>query len=66
MPLKYKTKIVIKTKYICDNVDMEEYIELNAKLAQDWPVIDSKCPPLPEAEEWADLPNKRDQLIEHL
>ena len=46
--------------------DMEEYIELNAKLAQDWPVIDSKCPPLPEAEEWADLPNKRDQLIEHL
>lgn len=46
--------------------EMEEYIELNEKLAKDWPVIDSKSAPLSEAEEWADLPNKRKQLIEQL
>ncbi len=46
--------------------DMDEYIELNEKLAKDWPVIDSKTDPLPDAEDWADLPDKREYLVESI
>ena len=46
--------------------EMGEYVELNEKLAKDWPVIDSKVNALPEAEDWADLPNKREYLMESL
>ena len=30
----------------------EQYLELNAELAQGWPVITQKKDPLPDAEEW--------------
>jgi ferredoxin len=39
-----------------------EYLELNAKLAESWPVIDQKKDALPEADEWKDVAEKRDKL----
>jgi ferredoxin len=52
---------------IYDEVDlpeeMVEYIEINAELAKSWPVIDESKEPLPDSEEWADMPDKRSALI---
>lgn len=49
----------------CDD-DLEEnekhFIELNAELAQNWPVINETKEPLSSAEEWKDKENK----LEHL
>lgn len=39
-----------------------EYTALNAELAQHWPVIEESCDPLPDAESWADVDNKREYL----
>jgi ferredoxin len=41
-----------------------EFLELNARLAAQWPVISSTREPLPDAEHWANVPAKRDQLHE--
>ena len=43
--------------------NMTSYIELNADLAKSWPVISETKEPLPDAEEWADMPDKRSALI---
>jgi len=54
--------------YPDDEVPMEweEYIELNERLAEEWEdhVINDTIDPLPDAEEWADVENKRHHLIE--
>lgn len=42
---------------------MFEYIELNAELAKTWPEITATQAPLPDADEWADKPEKRNALI---
>jgi len=36
----------------------EEFIELNAELAKEWPVIFEKKDPLPEAEKWDGVEGK--------
>ena len=41
-----------------------EYVELNARLAQQWPVIAQSTEPLPDAEDWAGKPGKRGHLME--
>ncbi len=41
---------------------MQEFIALNAQLAQAWPVITEKKPALPEAESWDGQENKRQFL----
>ena len=41
-----------------------EYVEINARLSQEWPEITEKKDPLPEADEWKDKEDKRDQLDE--
>jgi ferredoxin len=41
-----------------------EYVELNAKLAGAWPSITEKKDPLPEADEFKDVEEKRDMLSE--
>lgn len=46
--------------------ELQEYTEINAELALDWPVIDVKKSPLPDAEDWADLPGKREHLVKQL
>jgi ferredoxin len=38
--------------------------ELNARLAAQWPVIVAAQDPLPDAEHWANQPNKRALLTE--
>jgi ferredoxin len=42
-----------------------EFLELNARLASQWPVISQAGEPLPDAEQWAEVTGKRAQLIEH-
>ncbi|MBC7995667.1 MAG: ferredoxin family protein [Rhizobacter sp.] len=44
--------------------DQAEYIELNKRLAAQWPLITAANEPLPDADEWADKPNKRGLLRE--
>ena len=39
-----------------------EYTELNAQLAKDWPTIETSKDPLPDAEEFKDVENKRELL----
>jgi len=37
---------------------MEQFLELNAELAEQWPVINEKQDPLPDAEEWDGVEDK--------
>lgn len=39
-----------------------DYVEINADLAKQWPEISSTKEPLPDADEWADKPDKRQFL----
>ena len=41
-----------------------EYKELNARLAGSWPVITVKQDPLPDAEDWREVEEKRAELSE--
>ena len=53
---------------IVDEKDLKpeqmEYVELNKRLAAQWPLITAANQPLPDADEWADKPNKRELLRE--
>ncbi|HJV60391.1 MAG TPA: ferredoxin FdxA [Albitalea sp.] len=42
--------------------EQQAFIELNARLALQWPVISAPLDPLPDAERWATVTSKRDQL----
>ena len=39
-----------------------EYVEINEKYTAEWPVIDAQKDPLPEAEEFKDVEDKRQLL----
>ncbi len=39
-----------------------QFLELNAELAQEWPVITEKREPLPDADEWDGKPDKLQYL----
>ena len=38
--------------------DEQEFLELNAELSREWPVISERKDPPPDAEEWEDTPDK--------
>jgi ferredoxin len=38
--------------------DQQQFLELNAELAQGWPVINEIKDPPPDADEWRDKPDK--------
>ncbi|RME33185.1 MAG: ferredoxin family protein [Gammaproteobacteria bacterium] len=38
--------------------DQKQFIELNAELSKEWPVITEAKDPLPDADEWKDVPGK--------
>lgn len=42
----------------------QEYLQLNAQLAGKWPLITQSREPLPEADRWAQVNNKRALLTE--
>lgn len=42
--------------------EFDQYLALNAELAQQWPVITQKKDPLPDAEEWEGKPDKLQYL----
>ena len=44
--------------------DQREFIALNAKLSQTWPLITTFKPPPEDADQWRDIKNKRSELIE--
>jgi ferredoxin len=44
--------------------DQKDYVALNARLAARWPLITQSTEPLPQADEWANRQDKRDQLVE--
>jgi ferredoxin len=44
--------------------DQQGFIELNARLAEQWPVIKRREPPPADADEWMAVANKRDWLEE--
>ncbi len=44
--------------------DMEQWLELNARLAEQWPNIAEKKEPMEDHEAWADKTNKIAQLSE--
>jgi ferredoxin len=54
----------VEAIYAEDDVpkSMKEFIALNRELAAQWPPITHKKDPLPDADQWAGVPNK----IEHL
>jgi ferredoxin len=39
------------------------FLEINARLAACWPVITQSGAPLPDAEQWAQVPHKREHLV---
>jgi ferredoxin len=42
--------------------EQQHFVELNARLAAQWPVIAAARDPLPDAEQWAGVPDKLSQL----
>ena len=42
--------------------EQEHFLELNAELSREWPVINQQKDPLPDADEWAGKPNKLELL----
>jgi ferredoxin len=42
--------------------DQSEFLELNAELSEKWEVITEMKDALPDSEEWANKPNKRELL----
>ena len=44
--------------------DQRDFIEINARLAQQWPVIYSAKEPLEDADAWVDVANKKQYLDE--
>lgn len=39
--------------------DQREFIQLNAELAREWPVINARKDPLPDADAWKGKPGKK-------
>ena len=44
--------------------DQQEFIEINARLAKVWPIIDSRKDPFPDADKFNGQANKRESLDE--
>ena len=44
--------------------DQQEFIALNAKLSQKWPVLDYKKDALPDSSKWENIASKRQYLEE--
>jgi ferredoxin len=55
----------VEAIYAEDDVpaDQRDFIALNAELAKQWPPIVERKETLPDADEWAKVENKRDQLL---
>ncbi|MCQ8896425.1 ferredoxin family protein [Limnobacter humi] len=45
-------------------VDQQAFVAINARLAQQWPVINAAKEPLSDAEQWADVKGKLQYLEE--
>jgi ferredoxin len=57
----------VEAIYADDDVpeDQQEFIEINERLSKVWPIITSRKDPLPEAEKFSTITDKRSMLIEN-
>jgi ferredoxin len=44
--------------------EQQHFLQLNATLARQWPVINAAHEPLPDAEHWAGVTAKLDHLVQ--
>jgi ferredoxin len=44
--------------------DQVEFVAINARLADEWPLITAARDPLPDADEWANVKDKKHYLFE--
>ena len=44
------------------HLEQQDFLQLNADLSQDWPIINYRKEPPLDADEWRDIPDKRDLL----
>lgn len=45
--------------------DQKDFIDINERLAKEWPMITAIKPAPADADDWKDKPNKREHLIEN-
>ncbi len=59
-----ETECPVNAIYSEDDVpeDQQDFIQLNAELSRDWPVLNEKKDAPADADEWQDKPNKREKL----
>ena len=55
---------IVAEEDIKDPADKAYWLEVNTRLSANWARITKKKAPLPDAEEWKDKPNKRNDIIE--
>ena len=55
---------IVAQEDIKDPVENQYWFDINQKLSNKWKVITKQKDPLPDAEEWKDKPNKRNDIIE--
>lgn len=55
-----------KAIYLDEDVppEWQEYIGINARLAEQWPVLSARKDPLPDADAWKEVAGKRAHLSE--
>jgi len=55
---------IVAQEDIKDPIENQYWFDINQKLSNKWKVITKQKDPLPDAEEWKDKPNKRNNIIE--
>jgi ferredoxin len=55
---------IVAQEDIKDPIEQQYWFDINQKLSNKWKVITKQKDPLPDAEEWKDKPNKRNDIIE--
>jgi len=55
---------IVAQEDIKDPIENQYWFDINQKLSNKWKVITKQKDPLPDAEEWKDKPNKRNDIIE--
>ena len=55
---------IVQQDDIKDPIENQYWFDINKRLSNKWKVITKQINPLPDAEEWKDKPNKRNDIIE--
>ena len=55
---------IVAQEDIKDPVENQYWFDINKRLSKKWPLITKQKPPLPDADEYDGVPNKRTEIIE--